>query len=141
MLDKEKYRALSQTSSLIKDGYTLGDNGFYQCSCDNPGDRLLLKKDFERIVFSALNFTDSRAVFQFYKLSYLWEHLCMIMANDLRLVNLAVEPLSVGEILLAVRGTSFVNELPRPVPRYDLEPCTSTCSAATTGISLANNAY
>lgn len=121
MLNSEKYSELSQKEELIGKNYVLCDNGFYKCVCDNENEKTLLKQAFDRTGFSALNFTDSRASFQFYNLSYLWEHINTAINNNIRLLNLAVEPLCAKDIYYAVKGEDFINELSHPVPDYNLK--------------------
>jgi len=121
MLSDAKYHELSQQEKLIKKHYILCGNGFYKCVCDRENEKVLLKRAFERTGFSALNFTDSRAVFQFYNLSYLWEHINISIAEEIRLLNMAVEPVCADEVYITVKGKHFFNELPQPVPNYDLK--------------------
>jgi nucleoside-diphosphate-sugar epimerase len=121
MLNEAKYSELSQENSLIKKCYVKSESGFFKCVCENRSEKFLLKNAFEESGFSALNFTDSRAVFQFYNLSYLWDHIRNAVKNDIRLFNAAVEPLSVDEIYFSVKGKHFVNELAQPAPYYNLK--------------------
>ena len=73
MLREEKYRELSAKSSLVEESYRKLDNGFYKCSllekeireAKDLYAREELKLEFGSLGFSALNFTDSRGVFQF----------------------------------------------------------------------------
>lgn len=118
MLNEEKYSLLSEKSGLIKASYAKQDNGFYKLSCAEA-DRKPLKEAFLNAGFSALNFTDSRGIFQFYNLSSLWEHIDIIIKNNLPLVNMAVEPVCVSEIYKAVTGKDFVNEILKTPPLYD----------------------
>ncbi len=120
MLNSSKYNELSLKEDLIKRCYVLCDNGFYKCVCDNESEKTRLKQAFERTGFSALKFTDSRASFQFYNLAYLWEHINTAIENNIRLLNIAVEPLCAKDIYYAVKGKDFINELAQPVPIYDL---------------------
>lgn len=120
MLNSSKYNELSLKEDLIKRCYVLCDNGFYKCVCDSESEIPRLKQAFERTGFSALNFTDSRALFQFYNLSYLWEHINTVIKNNIGLLNISVEPLYAKDIYYAVKGKDFINELAQPVPKYDL---------------------
>ena len=69
--------------------------------------------------FSALNFTDSRSVYQFYALKYLWAHIERAMKLGIRKLNLAVEPLSVQEVYAYLNRGQFVNELAKEPFDYD----------------------
>lgn len=120
MLNEQKYAELSVKDELIKTSYTKQSNGFYKLNCDDAK-REELKAAFLKSGFSALNFTDSRGVFQFYNLSRLWEHIEIIIKNDLRLVNMAVEPVCVADIYKKITGNEFVNEVAANPPLYDFK--------------------
>jgi len=123
MLKKEKFEELSNRDSYIKDFYVLQENGFYKL-VDNIGseDREKLKKHFEALGFSALNFTDSRASYQFYNLSYLYGHIQKALENNIRVLNLAVEPITVKELYAYIKGKEFKNEiLKNNIPNYDFK--------------------
>lgn len=119
MLNEAKYKELAEKSELISKHYISQENGFYKCAYKTEEERQLLKEAFDNIGFSALNFTDSRGVFQFYNLAYLWSHIEIAIKNNIRLLNLAVEPVSVSEIYKKVRGTDFINEVASVIPKYD----------------------
>lgn len=119
MLSEAKFRELSAKNPLILEQYRKQENGFYQCLCQNETERQSLKQAFESLGFSALNFTDSRAVFQFYNLAYLWEHIEFALRENIRLLHVAVEPVAVTEIYHAVKGCDFINEYAKVVPKYD----------------------
>ena len=118
MLCNEKYERFSIDEPIITECYALQDNGFYKLafSEDNKGE---LRKAFDRLGFSALNFTDSRCVYQFYNLSYLWEHIQFVVKNDIPLLHLAVQPLSAAEICKEICGTEFRNEIMEKPFCYD----------------------
>lgn len=111
LLTESKFAELVERDSFIKKYYTLNDNGFYKCNDVDNNDRKLLKKYFENIKFSALNFTDSRSVYQFYDLSNLWHHINLALKNGIKMLNLATEPIQVAELYKALRGEDFKNEL------------------------------
>jgi nucleoside-diphosphate-sugar epimerase len=63
---------------------------------------------------------DSRGVFQFYDVSRLWSDIEIAMDNELPLVHLPPEPVSVSDVARAAFGIEFTNEV-APVPaRYDI---------------------
>jgi hypothetical protein len=74
-----------------------------------------------RIGFSALQFTDSRSVFQFYNLSHLWKHIKITIENEIRLLHVAVEPVAVKDIYRLINGYEFVNEFleENKIPNYN----------------------
>jgi len=118
MLKEEKYLELGEKRQRIKTNYRKQDNGFYKCMVSDE-EREALKQDFEDVGFTALNFTDSRGVFQFYWLEHLWEHICKAIELDVHKLNIATEPVSVAEIYQMLRGAVFCNEIVAAPPVYD----------------------
>lgn len=119
MLNGAKFAELSARDSRLEDLYTLQDNGFYRL---NDGiDRAETKKIFEALGFSALNFTDSRGVFQYYNLKYLYKNIQTAIENGVKVMNIATEPVTISEIYRAITGNEFVNELDAPIPHYDFK--------------------
>ena len=118
-LNEAKYGEFSAKENIIKTYYIKQDNGFYNLQSLCGSERIALLDAFARLNFSALNFTDSRAVFQFYNLAHLWGHIEFTMKNDIRLLHLAVEPIAADELYHAVRGEKFINEIIDRPPFYD----------------------
>ena len=116
MLREDKYLELSLMSEKIKASYERMDNGFYKCKAvDDEG----LKEEFKRIGFSALNFTDSRGIFQFYNLERLMSDILKALDEDIRLLNIATQPVSVSEVYERLTGGGiFVNEISTNPPMY-----------------------
>jgi len=123
MLDTAKYDELCMESKLIEKYYMPAENGFYKVRKILLEERCELRKFFDGCGFSALNFTDSRSVFQMYPLRLLWGHIQTALDKDLRLINMAVEPITVQEIYRAVEGGEFVNELPGIPAKYLIKTC------------------
>jgi nucleoside-diphosphate-sugar epimerase len=63
---------------------------------------------------------DSRGVFQFYDTTRLWSDLEIAMRNELPLVHLATEPVSVADVARAAFGIQFDNPVARTPARYDM---------------------
>lgn len=119
MLKEDKYKELSAGSSLIKTSYELQSNGFYKCVVKDEL-KEELKEEFKRAGFSALYFTDSRGRFQFYNLARLWSDIETALKHDIRLLNIATEPVAVSEVYEALTdGERFVNEISSTIPNYD----------------------
>jgi hypothetical protein len=118
MLDGAKYRAFGAREELIASCYKPQSNGFYGL---NRAEFLRedLKAAFKRIGFSALNFTDSRSVFQFYNLAHLWGHIQEVVRNGVALFHPATAPLSAAEVYKTVKDEDFVNELPSAPKCFD----------------------
>jgi len=119
MLKAEKFEELSSREGSLKQYYALQDNGFYKVKPLSDGERVSLKGMFLQLGFSALNFTDSRACYQFYNLARLWNDIQIALESGIVLWHPATEPVSAGELYQYITGKSFVNEL-RGVPaNYD----------------------
>ena len=127
MLKAEKFQELAAKSTLVGESYRDLGNGFYKCKLTdkvNPTAKEIyamdeLKQEFKSLEFSALNFTDSRGVFQFYNLANLWNDIQTALENDIRLLNIATQPLSVAEIFEHLTERSFHNEILETPPFYD----------------------
>lgn len=119
MLKTEKLEELSVREPEIKKYYVFQENGFYKCKQLTKEEEMTLKRIIIRTGFSALNFTDSRSHYQFYPLYRLWEDIQISLRKNIRLLHLATEPVSAGEVYEALCGEMFVNELDRPVVDYN----------------------
>lgn len=119
MLKPDKYAELAQRSPLVRDGYTLAENGFYKQN--GAADPAALRAFFAANDFNALAFTDSRSRYQFYDLGRLWGDLCAAREAGLRLLHLCTPPVSAAAVYTAVTGkTDWHNELPGAPFDYDL---------------------
>lgn len=119
MLNKSKYLELSEKSELVNASYQIQNNGFYRCRELTFNQRMLLKKEFLRIGFSALNFTDSRGSFQFYNLGFLWGHITLALEKNINILNLATEPVQIHDLYQYIYGENFVNEIAAYPPSYN----------------------
>lgn len=127
MLREEKYLELAGKSSLVEQSYRKLENGFYKCTvtekeCRQAKDLYAieeLKQEFGSLEFSALSFTDSRGVFQFYNLQNLWRDIEIALEQDIRLLNIATQPVSVSEVYSALCDKSFDNEITQNPPYYN----------------------
>ena len=91
---------------LVKKHYQKQDNGFYKCS-----DTMTVKQFFKNNDFSAINFTDSRSIYQFYNLKYLWEHIEFALSNNIKTLNIATEPIKTSEAYNYIFNRNFKNEV------------------------------
>ncbi|MCX4338292.1 MAG: sugar nucleotide-binding protein [Lachnospiraceae bacterium] len=119
MLSVEKMDELLAIDYGIKEYYQLQDNGFFKLRNISVVDKKELKRKFEQIGFSALNFTDSRSRYQFYNLSRLWGDIQTAVKADIRLWHPATEPISAGELYRYMTGRMFENELNGTPADYD----------------------
>lgn len=118
MLKEEKLTELAKQDAELKQYYVLQDNGFYKVNVTED-QRDTLKDKFRRLGFSALNFTDSRSVYQFYNLQKLWSDIQTALDAGIRLWHPATEPVSAGEVYEYLTGEEFVNELNGIPADYD----------------------
>ena len=112
MLKPEKAKELGVTQY-----YDLQDNGFYRLKADAPKEKL--RSLFKASGFTAMNFTDSRSVYQFYPLKRLWNDIQTAIENDIKLQHMATEPISISELYSFLTGDVFVNELNCIPANYD----------------------
>lgn len=80
----------------------------------------------KNIIFDLLNDNntggvDSRGVFQFYPMVNLWYDIQTALNNNLSLVHLTAQPISVAEIAADGFGIPFINELANAPATYDMQ--------------------
>lgn len=121
MLTQEKYEELYKIDNKIKDYYIKQDNGFYKVKELDKKEKYILKDYFNKIGFSALNFTDSRGKFQFYNLKLLWNHIEIARKNKLKTLNISTEPVMVSEVYEYVNNNKFINEISKNIPNYNFK--------------------
>ena len=119
MLKEEKFAELCSKCPDLEGYYEKQDNGFYKVAELTREDKAALKTVFKELGFSALNFTDSRSVYQFYPLSRLWDDIQLALGNGVKLLHPATPPISAAELYNYLTGDTFVNELPGTPARYD----------------------
>lgn len=120
MLSENIYSKLSKVSTIISKNYEIQNNGFWKCKTDiSKQERLLLKQEFIDNDFTALNFTDSRGVYQYYNLRELWKDITIALDNGVTKLNLAVEPVNIQEIYYHLTGKEFTNIIEKPVPVFN----------------------
>ena len=117
MLTDAKIAELSEKDSRLYDSYYDRGDGFWRLK--DGVNRQTLRETFRKLGFSALNFTDSRGMFQYYNLKYLYGDIRKVLDNGIKLMHLATEPINIGKLYSHITGETFVNELNRPVPNYD----------------------
>lgn len=117
MLTDKKIEELGENSPAIFNFYNNGNNGFYKVREDI--DRKELRAIFAKADFSALNFTDSRSVFQLYNLEYLYKDIQIAIKSDIKILNIATEPVSAAEIYKTLTRKEFINEMSGNPACYD----------------------
>lgn len=119
MLNEKKFLEIAENHDWIKKYYTKQENTFYKLQPISDTEKKELKDKFLSINFSALNFTDSRGIFQFYNLEHLWNDISIALKHNIKKLNLATEPISVNEIYREIYGKDFSNEISPVLPKYD----------------------
>lgn len=111
MLKKEKFIELISKNPKLDNYYELQNNGFYKCRSLLMNEELELKQIMLRTGFSALYFTDSRNIYQFYPLKRLWNDIQIALKNNIHIWHPATEPISAGELYKFLCNEEFINEI------------------------------
>ena len=115
LLKTQKYDELLR-GSLFGDFYEDRGDGFYKCIAETKAEKVSLRSFFEKVGFSALNFTDSRSEYQYFNLANLWEVITKAMDNDIRLLTIATEPILSSELYEYIYRKPFCNEVAANYP-------------------------
>lgn len=121
MLRTDKYNELYLRNKQLQNYYSDEQNGFYKCRELTKNERKELIDIFKELKFSALNFTDSRNIYQFFNLSHLWEIIALAFHHDIRKLNIVTEPISVQELYYYLEHSEFNNELSKNILHYNLK--------------------
>ena len=119
MLKEDKFLNFASRFPELREYYEKLDNGFYRCRLLNPEEERAAKEIFRQLGFSALMFTDSRSVFQFYSLDRLWKDIQTAVSAGLKLWNPATEPVSAAELYRYLMEKDFTNEISDRPAFYD----------------------
>lgn len=119
MLNAEKFIQFKEKHPSISKYYDIQNNGFYKLKEINEQERLELLNIFNKLHFSSLNFSDSRSIYQFYNLERLWGDIEIALNNNINILHLATEPVSVYEIYKYITGEDFKNEISLTPANYN----------------------
>ena len=122
MLKETKFDELAKKNPNLNKFYQRQDNGFYKVNV-SENEKEVLKDIFRELGFSALNFTDSRSVYQFYNLRNLWQDIQKALETKLTIWHPATEPVSAAEIYKFLTGKEFQNELDGTPANYNYKTC------------------
>ena len=120
-LTPSKFDELVKLDYRLSEFYKVGDDGFYHPNSLGRNSSKELRDIFDKIGFNALNFTDSRGVFQYYNLSNLWQHIQIALREDIKVLNIATEPFSIAELHMEIYNKPFKNEVITEVPYYNFK--------------------
>ncbi len=109
LLKTQKYEELFADSDMANLYQDRGD-GFFKCVAETNEDRRKLRSFFEKVGFSALNFTDSRSEYQYFNLGNLWSVINKAIEKDIRLLTIATEPIGSSELYDYIYNKPFKNE-------------------------------
>ena len=118
-LNYSLYQTFADKEEVIKTAYVEAEDGFYHPTNMQDIKEYDLVETFKRIGFSALNFTDTRGLFQYFNLKYLWQQIEIALKNDLKILNIATEPFTISELYSYVTGQNMVNECANDIPYYN----------------------
>lgn len=121
MLNEKKYQELADGDhgELIRSAYQLQDDKFYHLRATGE-EKKGVYEYFSAASFNAISFTDSRSIYQFYNLGRLWSDIQKALENNIRLLNITTEPVSIAEVYKVLAGTDFNNELAKEPFNYDV---------------------
>ena len=119
LLTEKNYMELNEKDKRIADFYIGENQGFYKCKPLSVYERKQLICILDSVGFSALNFTDSEGVYQFYNLEHLWGHIELCMEHQISKINMSTEPIAIKELYHFVTGIGFENRITKTPPFYD----------------------
>ena len=120
LLPEDKMEQLGR-EPLVAHSYQKAQDGFFRFAPQNEEDCKAVQEWFASNSFNALKFTDSRSMYQFYDLSWLWKDITIALAHKLHLVNLTAQPLLVSDIYKQLTGgKTFENALSAKPAHYDM---------------------
>ena len=106
-------------------GYDLveinNEDGFYVINDITIEERKKLIEILNELNFTALNFTDSRGMYQYFNLEYLWDIINKALDNNLRILNISTEPFSINELYNYLYNKDFDNKLNKEVANYNMK--------------------
>lgn len=139
MLKEQKFEELLEKDSELTKYYEPQSNGFYKVTALSEEQKDVLKKKFKVLGFSALNFTDSRSVYQFYNLARLWNDICVALKEGISLWHPATEPVSAAELYQYLEHAEFENELGAVPAFYDYKTKYDTVFGGKDGYICSKN--
>ena len=120
VIESTQFAKLCLKDSNLSHYYQDNQDGFYKLVENmSKEDEKNLLDILKKLNFTALNFTDSRAEYQFYNLKNLWGHIDIALKNNLKLLHLATEPLSAEKIYEYIFQTKWENKLDGQPAKYN----------------------
>ena len=111
--------ASTEQKVLLKCNYVQNENGNWVVKQElEQNEKTKLKRALEEIGFTSLVFTDSRSRFPFYDLANLQTDIDIAVENNIKELNIAVEPVSAEEVARECFNTEFINIIEDKNPVY-----------------------
>lgn len=120
-LTESKIKELSIKNKNILKYYHNNEDGFYVINDITIEERKKLIEILNELNFTALNFTDSRGMYQYFNLEYLWDIINKALDNNLRILNISTEPFSINELYNYLYNKDFDNKLNKEVANYNMK--------------------
>lgn len=120
-LSQERYNEFSLKNDLVKEKYMKNEYGFHQIKQTNPAEYELIKQFFIKEKFQTINFTDSRAQFQFFNLAELRNIIDFVIKKNIKVFNIVTEPISSKELVESLTNQPFENLINENFQNYNLK--------------------
>lgn len=120
-LKEDKMQELSKSYPDLGQYYKLDNTGFYRLQKIDEQTRNMLKEIFKTAEFSALNFTHSEGIYQYYNLKNMAQDITIAMDNNLKLLHLVAAPVKTNDLYQYLTGEIFQNIISPNPPHYDLK--------------------
>lgn len=115
--------ASQEKKAIIRKSYKQNEKGNWVLTPElKKNDRIKLLQVLEAIGFTSLVFTDARSKFPFYDLANLQKDIDQAIKNNIKELNIAVEPVSATEVAKECFNVEFTNVLDNKEPvNYDMK--------------------
>lgn len=121
MLDNDVIKNIAIEFPFIYDAYMNDGNGYYKCKNLNQEEKRNVKRVLENLNIDSINYTDSRAEYQFYNLKFLYQHILLALRKNIKILNMVTEPISAAELCEFVDNVVFENYISNYPIMYNLK--------------------
>lgn len=124
---EKKWRELeenlnSENFEYLKQGYLSEGNNYKFNNSFDKNIKEKIKLILENYGFTSLNFTDTRSSFPFYYLKNLSKDIEIALNNNIKILNVSVEPLTCEEVIKKILNLDLKNHLENKEPiHYDMK--------------------
>lgn len=110
MLTKVKYEELIKKNKQISEVY-YEDGDFYKLNNSDSTEYKQIQEFFRNNDFNSLSFTDCNSVYQYYNLNNIWKDISYAIENNIKLLNVATEPIASKELYDYIFKQEFNNKI------------------------------